>query len=464
MKQTAFSRITKTYLSLLNKLDGQLRKNKNGRFEEKLVRCRMSASKAFSSIFLILFFTCGTVLGQYDYDCRWRKNVSDVSEIAHHKYQILEDCIYYKLSSEANKVQGRGNSIMTLPPTVQAGENLELDVLGVGFRNIWMNELWKTMSISGYIVFSWRDRRFKWDKADFITDEINIKSSSRIWIPDITTDKTLMSAQNSDFTFFKDIKARNTGNITTRMEYKIEADCKTDYSDFPDDKKQCCFNLRSNIYPTYLKYYLYNEHIDLTLLKSNWHVARSHIHINNEDKDPKKQYLNICMDVKRRAPILRVELVLPMVISGLITVLAPFFGKLEVQVYVKLFALLLHLMSFQFLSEKTPQLGFGETVPNLYVFYIFTFAITFVSIFLTLIASALYRLPRNLPPPHGLTLWTNLCNSICFCSTEPPSSDDIEKGSKDYRDNWRQVYMALNNCFSIIVLIVYIVGICVISF
>ncbi|CEF60113.1 Neurotransmitter-gated ion-channel ligand-binding domain-containing protein [Strongyloides ratti] len=424
----------------------------------------MSISQTFSSIFIILYLTIGVAISQYDYDCRWRKNVTDISEIAHHKYQILEDCIYYKLSSDANKMQGRGNSIMTLPPTVQAGEHLELDILNVGFRQIWMNELWKTMAISGYINFSWKDRRFKWDKSDFVTDEINIKSSSRIWIPDITTDKSVYSAQNSDFTFFKNIKARNTGNITTRMEYKVEADCNTDYSDFPDDKKQCCFNFRSSIYPTYIKYYLYNDHIDLNELRSNWHVQQSHIHINSDLNDPKKQYINICMNVKRRAPILRVELVLPMVISGLITILAPFFGKLEIQLYVKLFALLLHLMSFQFLSEKTPQLGFGETVPNLYVFYVFTFAITFVSIFLTLITTALNRVPRHLPPSHGLTLWANLCNSLLFCSAESVSSNDTEKGTKDYTGNWCQIYIALNNCFSIIVLIVYIVGIVILSF
>uniref|UniRef100_A0AC35U576 Neur_chan_LBD domain-containing protein n=1 Tax=Rhabditophanes sp. KR3021 TaxID=114890 RepID=A0AC35U576_9BILA len=429
----------------------------------------------FCSLFNYIFAT--TIIfgsfanANYDYNCAWRhtdvKDGDDITEIAHHKYQMLEECVYYKISSEANKDQGRGNSIITLPPTRVSGETLEVEIQQVGFRQIVMNEMFKTMNLNGFILLSWKDRRFKWTQADYKLDEIRLKSSSRLWIPDINTEKSQNTAQSSDYIVYKDIKARNTGNITTRMEYKVEAECDTDYSDFPDDKKHCCFSLKSSMYPTYIRYTILHKILDLSMLKSNWHVSQGETHVVKDEHNPKTESIQVCLHVKRRAPILRIELVLPMVISGLIVILSPFFGKIEVQLYVKLFALLLQFLSFQFLSQKTPSFGFDETVPRLYVFYTFTIIITFLSIILNLVASALNRFPRQFPPPHRLTLFANLFNSIAYCSAADYADDtNLEKASssKDYSSSWGQIYVALNNIFSMAVLVIYVIGIICIAF
>ncbi|VDO40549.1 unnamed protein product [Onchocerca flexuosa] len=83
-------------------------------------------------------------------------NVNNVEELAHHKYQVLEDCLYYKLSQDANKMQGKANAISILPPTVAAGETLDTEILEIALKQLWMNEIWHVMNINGHFLIMMR--------------------------------------------------------------------------------------------------------------------------------------------------------------------------------------------------------------------------------------------------------------------------------------------------------------------
>lgn len=48
-------------------------------------------------------------------------------------------------------MQGKGNALMLLPPTVAAGETLDVQVLHTAVRQLWMNEVFKEMNVNGYI-------------------------------------------------------------------------------------------------------------------------------------------------------------------------------------------------------------------------------------------------------------------------------------------------------------------------
>ncbi|VDK21178.1 unnamed protein product [Anisakis simplex] len=46
--------------------------------------------------------------------------------------------MFYKLTDEADKMQGKGNALMLLPPTLAPGETLDVDILNVVVRQMWM--------------------------------------------------------------------------------------------------------------------------------------------------------------------------------------------------------------------------------------------------------------------------------------------------------------------------------------
>uniref|UniRef100_A0A1I7ZEA5 Neur_chan_LBD domain-containing protein n=1 Tax=Steinernema glaseri TaxID=37863 RepID=A0A1I7ZEA5_9BILA len=405
------------------------------------------------------------VQAQFDQECKWKDNVTDIDELAHHKYQVLEDCLFYKLSRDAGKLQGQGNALMVLPPTVAAHETLDIEVLNVNIRQMWMNEVWKEMHIDGYFTLSWKDRRLRWDVSDWKTDVLNVRSYGRVWVPDINSDKHQTSMQTSDYTAFQGTVTKSNGNITTRMEYRIQAHCDTDFTDFPDDKKHCCFTLKSTLYPHYIKYFLVagEDQIDMTKLRTNWHIEEATMRQLADVDDPKAQVLQMCITARRRSATLRIELTIPVFISALLVFITPFFGKMTQQNYVKLFAILLQYMSFQFLVTRTPQVGMGDHVPKIYLFYVFTLIVTAISLVLTLLISALSRIERRVPPAHRFTLLASVLNSTLCCAFEEGAKTD-GTSSKDYRGDWVQIHVALNNLISIVVMLAYAIGVIVISF
>ncbi|VDK73616.1 unnamed protein product [Litomosoides sigmodontis] len=392
----------------------------------------------------------------YEELCKFASNVTDVEELAHHKYQVLEDCLYYKLSQDANAVQGKSNAISILPPTVAAGETLDVEILEIALKQLWM---------------SWKDRRMKWDLNDWKTDTLNIRSYGRLWVPDINSERNFeitdtynrfqTSSQSGDYAQFYNIVAKNNGNVTGRLEFKMQAHCDIDYTNFPDDDKKCCFRMKSVLYPHYIRYYLAQDGLDRTKLRTNWHVRDGSIKILPDEDDRKTQMLQICLQLRRRSSTLRIELTLPMMVSSLLVVIAPFFGSFRDQINVKLFAIFIQLVSFTFLAIKAPQVGFGETVPHIYTFYVFTLCTTVASLLLTLVVSAMSRIQRKLPPAHRYTLLASALNTSLCCGSEP--SDVVDGTSvKDYHQDWLQIHVAINNVVSFFILLAYIIGIIVI--
>ncbi|EJW71849.1 hypothetical protein WUBG_17244 [Wuchereria bancrofti] len=81
---------------------------------------------------------------------------------------------------------------------------------------------------------SWKDRRMKWDLNEWKTDTLNIRSYGRLWVPDINSDRFQTSSQSGDYAQFYNIVAKNSGNVTGRLEFKMQAHCDIDYTNFPD--------------------------------------------------------------------------------------------------------------------------------------------------------------------------------------------------------------------------------------
>ncbi|RCN46384.1 hypothetical protein ANCCAN_07562 [Ancylostoma caninum] len=139
-----------------------------------------------------------------------------------------------------------------------------------------------------------------------------------------------------------------------------------------------------------------------------------------------------------------------------------------------MFALLLQFMSFQFMADKTPQLGFGSTVPKIYVFYAFTLAVTVISLIVTVLIAAMSRIKRKVPPvgrrllnirlsAHRFTLLASVLNAnLCCGSEEDPVTDGTS--SKDASADWLQIHAAMNNLASCITMIIYVIGAIVIVF
>lgn len=164
---------------------------------------------------------------------------------------------------------------------------------------------------------------------------------------------------------FQNITVTKTGKIGARMDFRIQGHCTTDYSRYPTDKIMCCFDMKSTLYSKIIEYNIISSNgvINFDQAVTRWNVLD--FKIKNEMNDDGSSRISICLNVTRQSTTLRIELMLPMAICAILLVVSPLFGSMMHQIYVKMFSLLLQFLCFQFLVNRTPAAGFGDTVPKI---------------------------------------------------------------------------------------------------
>uniref|UniRef100_A0A915J9N4 Neurotransmitter-gated ion-channel transmembrane domain-containing protein n=1 Tax=Romanomermis culicivorax TaxID=13658 RepID=A0A915J9N4_ROMCU len=179
----------------------------------------------------------------------------------------------------------------------------------------------------------------------------------------------------------------------------------------------------------------------------------------------------MCVQATRFSKTLKMQLSIPMAISGILVVVAPLFGTMQTQIFVKMFSLVMQLICFQFLISMTPTAGMGNEMPKIYSFYEVTFVVTFISLLATVILKALSRNERIIPPAHNLYLLARTFNTYVCCSNQKnenqvwkienlSSSKDQNGGvSVDQESNqWLEMFVAVNNAISLLLVVIYVIA------
>lgn len=155
------------------------------------------------------------------------------------------------------------------------------------------------------------------------------------------------------------------GNISVRMDFKVQGRCSYDYSNYPTDTITCCSNFQSVLYSKALQYTILEQNGVLKYDQATTRWNTQSFTIKKESMNDGSSTILACLVVNRQSSTVKMELMLPMAISAILVVVSPLFGSMLNQVYAKMFALLLQFLCFQFLLNRTPAAGFGDTVPKI---------------------------------------------------------------------------------------------------
>lgn len=168
---------------------------------------------------------------------------------------------------------------------------------------------------------------------------------------------------------YHNIQAKSNGNITAIFEYRMQGICDTDFENYPQDVNYCCFNLKSYLFDKIVEFKVVQRdgRLDPELAQTNWDLRDITVDARSGEQGSanKAQSLRVCLKAARESATLKIELTVPMVVSAVLVLIAPLFGTMQSQIYVKLFALLLQFLCFQFLVTRTPQAGLGDSTPKL---------------------------------------------------------------------------------------------------
>lgn len=97
---------------------------------------------------------------------------------------------------------------------------------------------------------------------------------------------------------------------------------------------------------------------------------------------------------------------------------------------------------------------------------------TMASLIITLLASAISHMERSMPPSHRLVLMATAFNNHLCCGgirweyPNGPVGDQVQQNGKpavDYRRDWREIFIAVNNICSIMLMISYVIGVIILT-
>ncbi len=84
---------------------------------------------------------------------------------------------------------------------------------------------------------------------------------------------------------------------------------------------------------------------------------------------------------------------------------------------------------------------------------------TLVSLLITLVVSAAARMDRALPPPHSALLAASAINAKLCCSEETGEEGKGDQSATNYAKDWRQLFALVNNMLSLLLLVIYVLGV-----
>uniref|UniRef100_A0AC35GT71 Neurotransmitter-gated ion-channel ligand-binding domain-containing protein n=1 Tax=Panagrolaimus sp. PS1159 TaxID=55785 RepID=A0AC35GT71_9BILA len=426
----------------------------------------------------------GSAISPHGPDCSWRHNITDEDLLTAEKQDVLESCLYYYLVEKDIKESGDSYKIWLKAPWEYP---LKININSIVIQQVdSIDKKAAQFNIHGEFLFSWKDDRLEWNSTEWKMDSFFLHDTHHIWTP-LFTDESSCTTLDGCISKVTDVEVHSDGKIEARLIFRYPSYCAANYYNYPEETNDCCLFLSIAETERNVEYVIgvgargkdkVNKQVaitdvqkekDMTILTnvetSAWTVLDRTID-TVKISGYRTNFIKICIHAKKDMNTLRVALRIPTTIATLLMLAAPLFGDLRTQSFVKLTTLLLQTICFLFLCSIAPENGFGGHKPKIYSFYEFLFVNSAISIIITLIALALCRVKRNVPPSHNLFLTAKLINRFLCCVEPDPTTaytrylDDRENGgidqpqrsatdpSSDYTTEWRHLYIAANNLLS----------------
>ncbi|VDN58444.1 unnamed protein product [Dracunculus medinensis] len=401
--------------------------------------------------------------------CQYLQNISDVETLDRHQYNILEQCLYYYLAGEAQRKAGRFGgirAIVTLSPNSESKSiPVTINFHQITLQHFELNEFTKDITIQGYMAVSWIDKRLSWNENDWNLKKLSINSIAHVWVPLITAQTYETALRNGDLLEMRKIEANSNGTVNAIINFSLRTFCDdADFQNFPDDVYRCCFQLEPHI----------NQNVEFTtngrpiftdpryFRDYGWLLSGTVPVIQNYATSITQ--LVFCMNLQRSTNSVRIELTLPTTITSLLFLITPLFGKIQLQIFTKLFVLFLQFLALQLFSNRiAPHLGSAAATPKLLKFHEYAMMINTMSILISVILWMLARIRRRLPPWAWLIQLSQIVNGLlcAFNSSELAITElPLEKveTTSSYQSDWANAFNAIHSVAVGTISIVFILG------
>ncbi|VBB29823.1 unnamed protein product, partial [Acanthocheilonema viteae] len=273
--------------------------------------------------------------------------------------------------------------------------------------------------------------------------------------------------RNGDVMEIRRVSINSNGTIRAIINFSLRTFCDdSDFKNFPNDMYKCCYQIEPHINQGGIEFVASGRPVftDAKYFRDNgWYISGStpDIQIMQDSQIPQ---LGFCLNLKRSAKSLYIELSLPNTITSILFLLTPLLGQIHLQIFAKMFVLFLQFSTLQLFSALiSPHLGSSASTPTILRFLEFATIINIFSISISIILWMCSKIRRNLPPWNWLIRTSELINRcICvFNSTDNCISlneNDKSSATSNYQEDWTNAFIAIHGVAVCFLSFIFILG------
>ncbi|MCP9263320.1 Neurotransmitter-gated ion-channel ligand-binding domain-containing protein [Dirofilaria immitis] len=338
----------------------------------------------------------------------------DIETLNRHQFEILEQCLYYYLAAEAQRKTQYFSAIQSLaafPP-----DNVGLK----GSRN----EFLRNLNINGYIVVFWEDNRLRWNEEQW-----KLKIGNQFPV------------RNGDLMEIRRLSINSNGTVRAIINFSLRTFCDdSDFKNFPNDMYKCCYQIEPHVNQGGIEFTTSGRPVftDVKYFRDyGWYVSGSTptVQIIQDSQVPQ---VGFCLNLKRSAKTLHIELSLPNTITSILFLLTPLLGQIHLQIFAKI-----AILEF-------------ATIINMF------------SITVSTIIWMCSKIRRNLPPWNWLIRTSEVINR-CICvfnamdNSISLNEHDKSSPSNSYQEDWINAFLAIHGVSVCVLSLVFILGYLILS-
>uniref|UniRef100_A0A7E4VTQ5 ShKT domain-containing protein n=1 Tax=Panagrellus redivivus TaxID=6233 RepID=A0A7E4VTQ5_PANRE len=339
-----------------------------------------------------------------------------------------------------------------------------VSIESVRINHVEIDEAKQLVKVYGRMVMSWNDTKIAWDK-----DQWGISWLNFYWIQIWTPQLIQINAPSplSGTVSGKVLAANYTGQVYMWNDFSFIAPYHFMYEDYPNDYQKICYKFDDKRYFS-VRFRVSPE------VKSRQHEALSEAHISGwtvEDFDvTDSKYViqilgdwkqnpfdvqtnncELCIGLRRNAAYYVTEILLPALVTSLLTVSAVVFQLSTTQPLLLACSCMAQFMALLIINSRLP--NFTSETPTILKFAGFNLFTTALLFLLSLILRKLALSNTSLPPPRRLTAFVELIDKVLpFSSaTNKESENEAALGSYAY------VAYGINNVVFAFFFLVYII-------
>uniref|UniRef100_A0A0M3JZ43 ShKT domain-containing protein n=1 Tax=Anisakis simplex TaxID=6269 RepID=A0A0M3JZ43_ANISI len=339
-----------------------------------------------------------------------------------------------------------------------------VQVQSIRLIHVEMDEEKQDVQMHGRMVLSWNDTKIAWNRQQWGVSWVNFYWV-QIWTPQLIQ---LNAPSSLPATISNKVLAANhTGQVYMWLDFTFNAPYHFQYEHYPNDYQKICYKFGDKNYlstrftvsdevKSKKREELSNTHasgwtIESLQVQDNKYASEMLSDWRRDPYDLERTNCELCAILKRNSVYFISEMLMPSLITSMITIASPLLQLSSNQSLVAAFSILAQIFSLSLINQRLP--AFAAHTPTILKYAAFNLVMSGVVFIVSLILRRIAQTESTIPPPHVVDQFVTLINRFLPISSSPASTKEVDNS----RNQHAPFAHCVNNLMFLFTLCIYLI-------